>query len=131
MYELTVISRFAAAHQLRKYKGKCENLHGHNWKIEVTLKTTMLNDIGLGVDFKEIRSSLQEVLEELDHCCLNDLPAFQQSNPSSELIARWIFEEVARQMENDHLQVARVTAWESDDAYATYSRDVPSRPSDL
>lgn len=123
MYELTVKSRFAAAHQLRNYKGKCENLHGHNWKIEVTLRTTELNEIGLGIDFKEIRSSLQEVLEELDHRCLNDLPAFQQENPSSELIARWIFKEVARRMDRDHLRVVSVTAWESDDACATYSRE--------
>jgi len=123
VYELTVKSRFAAAHQLRKYKGKCENLHGHNWKIEVTLRTTKLDEIGLGIDFKEIRSALQEVLEELDHHCLNDLPAFREENPSSELIARWIFVEVARRMENDDLQVARVTAWESDDACATYFRD--------
>jgi len=128
VYELTVKSRFAAAHQLRHYKGKCENLHGHNWKIEVTLRTTKLNEIGLAIDFKEIRSSLQEVLEELDHHCLNDLPAFQQENPSSEVIARWIFGEVARRMENDDLQVARVTAWESDDACATYFRDVPPHP---
>jgi len=123
VYELTVKSRFAAAHQLRHYKGKCENLHGHNWKIEVTLQTAKLNDIGLGIDFKDIRSSLLEVLEELDHRCLNDLPAFQQENPSSELIARWIFEEVARRIENEHLRMVRVTAWESDDACATYFRD--------
>jgi 6-pyruvoyltetrahydropterin/6-carboxytetrahydropterin synthase len=120
VYELTVKGRFAAAHQLRKYKGKCENLHGHNWKIEVTLRTAVLDDIGLGVDFKEIKAIMEEVLKELDHQCLNDLPAFQTENPSSERIARWIFEQMARRMENDQLKVARVTAWESDDACATY-----------
>ena len=77
MYELTVISRFAAAHQLRKYKGKCENLHGHNWKVHVTVTARELNEIGLGIDFKEIKEALQHVLDELDHCFLNDLPMFE------------------------------------------------------
>jgi len=129
VYELTVKSRFAAAHQLRNYKGKCENLHGHNWKIEITLQTDRLDEVGLGIDFGEIRSMLNEILEELDHCCLNDLPAFREENPSSELIARWIFNEAARRMEKDHILVSRVTAWESDDACATYfAGDITTPP---
>ncbi len=122
VYELTVESRFAAAHQLRKYKGLCENLHGHNWKVQVTVTTDGLNEIGLGIDFKEIKEVLHQVLKELDHRFLNDLPMFQTDNPSSELIARWIFERLSEHLDQGPVRVARVTTWESEEACATYIR---------
>jgi 6-pyruvoyltetrahydropterin/6-carboxytetrahydropterin synthase len=122
VYELTVESRFAAAHQLRNYKGLCENLHGHNWKVQVTVTADALNEIGLGIDFKEIKEVLHQVLKELDHRFLNDLPMFQTDNPSSELIARWIFERLSERLDQGHVRVARVTTWESEEACATYFR---------
>jgi len=122
VYELTVESRFAAAHQLRNYKGLCENLHGHNWKVQVTVTADALNEIGLGIDFKEIKVVLHQVLKELDHRFLNDLPMFQTDNPSSELIARWIFERLSEHLDQGHVRVARVTIWESEEACATYFR---------
>ncbi|OIP62495.1 MAG: 6-carboxytetrahydropterin synthase QueD [Nitrospirae bacterium CG_4_9_14_3_um_filter_53_35] len=120
MYELTVTGRFSAAHQLRNYKGKCENLHGHNWKVEATVTAADLNEIGLGMDFKDIKHALNDILNELDHLHLNDLPMFQTENPSSEVIARWIFERLSEHLDSKRVQVARVTVWESDDACATY-----------
>ena len=122
MYELTVTGRFAAAHQLRNYKGKCENLHGHNWKVQATVTAGDLNEIGLGIDFKDIKQALHDILNELDHLHLNDLPMFQTENPSSEVISRWIFERLSKDLNSERVQVARVTVWESDDACATYIR---------
>lgn len=120
MYELSVGDRFAAAHQLRNYKGKCENLHGHNWKVRVTVTAGELNEIGLGMDFKEISQALRSVLEELDHRFLNELPMFASENPSSELIARWIFGRLSERLNTRGIRVSRVTVWESDEASATY-----------
>ncbi len=121
MYELSVTSRFAAAHQLRNYKGRCENLHGHNWKIEAAVAVRELDEIGLGLDFGEIKAALHDVLEELDHKMLNELSMFQQENPSSENIARWIFESLSTRLNDDRVKVSRVTTWESDEARATYT----------
>lgn len=124
MYELTVKSRFAAAHQLRAYQGRCENLHGHNWVVQVTLQATRLDNIGLALDFTEIKKVLDEVLNELDHKHLNDLPMFREKNPSSENISRWICEALAARLDDESVRVSRVSAWESEDACATYVRDL-------
>lgn len=123
MYELTVVSRFAAAHQLRNYKGKCENLHGHNWKVEVTVRAKELNEIGLGLDFTEIKEALNHVLNQLDHSFLNDLSMFETDNPSSENISRWVCEHLSDRLDDGNVQVLRVTIWESEDACATYLRE--------
>lgn len=122
MYELTVKGSFAAAHQLRAYKGRCENLHGHNWVVQVTLEATSLNQIGLAIDFTEIKKALREVLGELDHKHLNDLPMFRETNPSSENLSRWICEALATRLDSEDVRVSRVTTWESEEACATYIR---------
>jgi len=117
---LKVTSQFAAAHQLRGYGGGCENLHGHNWKVEVSVVGENLGKDGLLIDFREIKGATQRALESLDHTFLNDLDAFKDSNPSSENIARYIFEVVSNELESRNVKVSRVTAWESDSAAATY-----------
>ena len=122
MYELKIEDSFAAAHNLRGYKGQCEALHGHNWKVEVVVRVDRLDETGLAVDFHELKAATHQVLEALDHGYLNDLPMFREQNPSSELIAKHIFEELGRRIERDGLWVHRVTAWESDKACASYLR---------
>jgi 6-pyruvoyltetrahydropterin/6-carboxytetrahydropterin synthase len=121
MYELTVITQFAAAHQLRKFRGKCEKLHGHNWRIEVSLTGEKLNDAGLLIDFEEIKEATDRILEELDHSFLNELPKFKDQNPSSENIAAYIFEKLGSTLNDNQIKVTKVTAWESDSARASYS----------
>ncbi len=121
MYELTVITQFAAAHQLRKFRGKCEKLHGHNWRIEVSLTGEKLNDAGLLIDFEEIKEATDRILEELDHSFLNELPKFKDQNPSSENIAAYIFEKLGSTLNSNQIKVTKVTAWESDSARASYS----------
>lgn len=120
MYELKTITQFGAAHQLRNYKGKCENLHGHNWKIEVYVKGEKLDDGGLLVDFQVVKDRTKEIIEELDHKFLNDLECFSELNPSSENIARYLYESLEKVLNDDRIRVSRVTAWESDNACATY-----------
>jgi 6-pyruvoyltetrahydropterin/6-carboxytetrahydropterin synthase len=123
MYELTIITRFSAAHQLRNFKGKCEKLHGHNWKIEVSLTGDKLNEAGLLMDFKDVRDSTNKILEELDHSFLNEISRFKSKNPSSENIAAYIFEKLSDELNTGHIRVAKVTAWESDFANASYCSD--------
>jgi 6-pyruvoyltetrahydropterin/6-carboxytetrahydropterin synthase len=120
MYQITVITHFAAAHQLRNFKGKCENLHGHNWKVEATLRGEGLTGEGLLIDFQQVRDTTNAILEELDHSFLNELPAFKYQNPSSENIAAYIFRELSKRLNDSKVRVSLVTAWESDTASAGY-----------
>ena len=122
MFELKIISHFAAAHQLRDFGGKCENLHGHNWKIEVYVTGNRLEKNGLLIDFKVIKEATKKTLYEFDHKCLNELEHFKEINPSSENIARYIYESLVQKLNNENIRVSRVTAWESDSACATYMK---------
>lgn len=119
-YEVKIITDFAAAHQLRNFRGKCENLHGHNWKIEVVLKGTELDQSGVLVDFGEVKHATRDLLGELDHCFLNDHPFFKDRNPSSENIARYLLEQLSKRLNAVSYWVHSVSAWESADACATY-----------
>lgn len=121
MYELKILSQFAAAHQLRESGGKCEQMHGHNWKIEVYVKGDALGDDGLLIDFHDVKAATAEVLEGIDHKFLNEVAPFDRINPSSENIARHIFQSVGEKVDSDRVRVSRVTAWESDTACASYS----------
>jgi 6-pyruvoyltetrahydropterin/6-carboxytetrahydropterin synthase len=120
LYELKVISDFAAAHNLRNFRGKCENLHGHNWRIEVVVRGTELDQSGVVVDFGEVKQVIRDLLSEIDHKYLNDLPYFTTHNPSSENIARYLFDRLSEQANKGSRWIHSVTAWESDDACATY-----------
>ena len=121
MYELKIITHFAAAHQLKMVAKKCENLHGHNWKIEVCLKGEALNDAGVLMDFGEVRDHVSEIMEKLDHKFLNELDCFDDNNPpSSENIALYIAKTLQVAITDSSVKVASVTAWESENSCATY-----------
>ncbi len=122
MYELKIITQFAAAHRLENFYGKCEGLHGHNWKVEVFLQGERLDEAGLVRDFGEIKARTRELLEEIDHKYLNELPEFRHQNPSSENLARFLFDRLAQVLDRDGVQVSRVSVWESDSACASYYR---------
>jgi len=123
MYEIEVVSHFSAAHRLRGYKGKCENIHGHNWKVSVSISSGRLNKIGVVMDFRDVKNVLGEVLQELDHCDLNSLECFRRVNPTSENLARFIYE----QLKERGLAVSSVSVWEADDSKAKYSEDRKGR----
>jgi 6-pyruvoyltetrahydropterin/6-carboxytetrahydropterin synthase len=120
MYELAIEDSFAAAHQLREYEGKCERLHGHNWKVQVSVAAVRLNEIGIAMDFTDIKKITKDILKHLDHTFLNDIFPFTEINPSSENIAKWIYESIKKKIDSDSVYVAGVTVWESDTASATY-----------
>ena len=120
MYELKIITEFSAAHNLRNFRGKCEALHGHNWKVEVVISGRDLDESGVVLDFAEVKAATSEIMSEIDHRYLNDLPFFTEHNPSSENIARYIFQRLQEKIDNDRVRIRRVTAWESQDACATY-----------
>lgn len=120
-YTLTVRSSFSAAHRLREYDGNCERLHGHNWQVEVSVASERLDDRGMALDFRAIKAAVNELLSLLDHRYLNEVPPFDRLNPSSENVARYLFEEMERKIPAP-ARIARVTVWESEDARADYSR---------
>ena len=120
MYELKVVTRFAAAHQLTMVGTKCENMHGHNWKIEVYVTGENLDKAGVLVDFGVIKKQVAEIMAMLDHKYLNELDYFQHNQPSSENIAYFVATELKKRIDNQAVNVSRVTAWESEDACATY-----------
>ncbi|MBI5641982.1 MAG: 6-carboxytetrahydropterin synthase QueD [Deltaproteobacteria bacterium] len=121
MYELTVETSFSSAHNLRGYEGACENLHGHNWKVEAHLTASRLNDIGMVVDFKLIKNELKKIIEKLDHKYLNEVPPFDKDNTTAENIARFIFRELSSAFEDGNVRLSKVRVWESENSAAAYS----------
>lgn len=121
MYEVSIDEEFSAAHALRGYKGKCENLHGHNWKVEVFVRGERLDEIGMLVDFRELKAATRRVMNHLDHRNLNELKPFDnEMNPSSEHLAGFILHEVAAQINNERVKVYKVRVWETPSTSATY-----------
>ena len=123
MYDLKVLSSFSSAHALRGYNGKCENIHGHNWHVELIVSSDVLNEIGLVIDFKLLKKYLNEVMETLDHKFINETVFFKEVNPSAENIARYIYEEFERKMKVNeifNIAVKRVDVYETDSSMASY-----------
>ena len=121
MYELKIITKFSAAHQLKMVADKCENLHGHNWKIEVYVAGKSLNNAGVLMDFGEIKQHVSGIMKGLDHKFLNELDFFDDNAPpSSENIARHVATSLQALIKEPDVRVTRVTAWESENACATY-----------
>jgi len=123
MFEVTVERSFAAGHYLRNYKGKCENPHGHNYKIRVTLAGDRLDHAGLLLDFKDLKDVMKETIERLDHQMMNDVEPFTTLNPSAENIAHYFYVETNKKVvavSNDRVRVKEVTVWETDVTTATY-----------
>lgn len=116
MFSLKVEANFSSAHNLREYKGKCEELHGHNWRVEAVIKSDKLDSLGMVVDFKDIKKELNVILGDLDHKYLNDLEPFKTVNPTSENIARYIFGRLKISLP----LTASVTVWENDTSAAVY-----------
>lgn len=116
MFSIKVEAYFSSAHNLRNYKGKCEELHGHNWKVEVAVGKDMLDKIGMVLDFKDLKMKLNRVLEKLDHKYLNRIPYFKKVNPTSENIARYIYDSLKAGIKD----IKSVTVWENNTSSAVY-----------
>lgn len=123
-FEVMIERNFSSAHQLRGYKGKCENLHGHNYKIEIYARGRELDNIGLLVDFGELKSAADEIVQYLDHRNINELPPFDvELNPSAENLARYILEHVAARVSDERVKVYKVRCFETPTSVATYQLD--------
>jgi 6-pyruvoyltetrahydropterin/6-carboxytetrahydropterin synthase len=121
MFEVTVEETFAAGHALRNYHGKCENLHGHNYRVRVTLQGAELDSIGLLVDFVQVKKLMQTVVDRLDHQFLNELPPFDAQNPSAENIAKYFYDEISGGLRGDgRVTLRQIKIWETDTTSATY-----------
>jgi 6-pyruvoyltetrahydropterin/6-carboxytetrahydropterin synthase len=120
VYELMIETRFSSAHQLRGYKGKCEQVHGHNWKVQVYVLAERLNEIDIAIDFHDMKKMTEEITAQLDHHFLNDIFPFTEKNPSSENIAKWIYDSLKKRLNDGNISLSAVTVWESDAASATY-----------
>lgn len=120
MYEVMVERKFSAAHQLREYNGKCENLHGHNWKVQVFIRSEKLDKTGFVIDFSVIKKHVDTVLAELDHTYLNKTSYFIEKNPTAENIAFFIMERVKSVVKDLSVTVHQVRVFESDTTYAAY-----------
>jgi 6-pyruvoyltetrahydropterin/6-carboxytetrahydropterin synthase len=123
MFEVTVEDTFAAGHYLRNYKGKCENPHGHNYRVRVTLAGRELDQAGLLLDFKDLKRVMKPVIDYLDHRMMNDLEPFTTLNPSAENLAKYFFDQTnerLKQLTNGRVEIKRVTIWETDTSIATY-----------
>ncbi len=124
MFEISAEQTFAAGHALRGYKGKCENVHGHNYRVRVTVTGEKLNSIGLLVDFVDMKRVMKEIIEYWDHRFINDLPPFDKINPTAENMARWFCDKMQNELESGvaevPVRVTSVTIWETDTNIATY-----------
>ncbi len=120
MFEVTIEQTFSAGHALRHYRGKCENVHGHNYRCEVTVEGEQLDGIGLLVDFVELKKTVRAVIDRMDHQWLNDFPPFDVLNPSAENIAKYIYDEVSQTIDGNGVRIGSVKLWETDTSYATY-----------
>ena len=113
MYRVSVEKSFDAAHYLRGYKGKCESMHGHRFRVLVSVRASTLDDIGLAYDFTDLKKHLGDVLERFDHTCLNEVPPFDKINPSSEHIAATIYKEIKAKLTGSPVVPESVEVWET------------------
>ena len=123
MFEIEIERCFSAAHQLRGYNGNCSNLHGHNYRVTVTVRSNELDRIGIALDFRKLKQELDSLLEEYDHRNLSELPEFQELNPTSEVLARTIYRRMGEKMNGGPIRVWKVRVGESDSSAVTYSED--------
>lgn len=120
MFDIFIDTHFAGAHHLREYPGNCEKPHGHNWKVQVTVRAHTLDELGMGIDFKILKQKVNSVIDELDHCDLNEHPAFLQQNPSSENIAVYLFSQLKAPLQHDRYRLYCITIRETDTSGLTY-----------
>lgn len=120
MYDVTIETGFSAAHFLRNYEGKCEKLHGHNWKVQITVSAGKLDEKGLAIDFKTLREIANKFVEKFDHVNLNELAEFKNNNPTTENIARTIFDKLEKIINAESVSMKKVSVNETDGSRASY-----------
>ena len=123
MFDISLKTQFSAGHHLRNYPGNCELPHGHNWDVTVTVRTKDLDELGMGIDFRQIKAALKSVIEELDHKNLNEHPVFKAQNPSSENLAVYIYHALKDSLTSGHYRIHAVTVSETPNSWVSYIED--------
>jgi 6-pyruvoyltetrahydropterin/6-carboxytetrahydropterin synthase len=126
MYDIFVKTHFSSGHYLRDYPGSCEHPHGHNWRVTVTVRAHELDPIGMGIDFKLLKTHVSQVMDQIDHKNLNDMEEFSTINPSSENIARFIYEQLQKPLDHQRYRLFSVTVYETDNSGLTYYGPEPA-----
>ena len=121
MFVLKIVTDFASAHSLRNYPGDCSRLHGHNWQVEVSVESEVLDATGIAIDFRKIKKQTKEVVKRVDHQYLNEIPPFDELNPTAENIAKYFYQEVGALINNQDVRVCEVIIWETPRASVAYS----------
>ena len=121
--DIFIKTHFSGGHHLRAYPGNCENPHGHNWKVKVTVRAMRLDHLGMGIDFKELKRTVNALIDELDHHDLNEHPAFKEKNPSSEHIAMFLFHSLMEPLHSDRYDLFSVEVRETDSSGVVYYGD--------
>ena len=122
MYQITIETHFSSAHRLRQYDGECERLHGHNWKVLIYVSSEVLNDLGMVMDFKDLKGKVKPLIGNLDHQYLNEIPPFTEINPTTENMAKYLFDEFSKVINTDLIKVTNVEIWESSTCFASYTQ---------
>jgi 6-pyruvoyltetrahydropterin/6-carboxytetrahydropterin synthase len=120
VFEICVETHFSAAHSLIGYQGNCANIHGHNWIVEVFVRCRELNDIGIGIDFRDVRQAIKDIIKDLDHSYLNEYPEFKNTNPSSENIAKFLYRALGGKINSDNVRLSKIKVSETRGAGAYY-----------
>ena len=123
MYTIKVQGHFSSAHNLRGYRGKCEKLHGHNWKVEAQICAGRLNKLGMACDFKQVKDKLEKILSRMDHNYLNKLTYFEKNNPTSERIAEFIYFNLKKLIKDKRIKLKSVAVWETESSQAVFSEE--------
>lgn len=122
-YTLKILTDFASAHTLRDYPGECRRMHGHNWKLEVEVTAQALDQQGMAMDFKTIKASTRELCAQLDHRYLNDIPPFDEINPTAENLAAFFYRGLSKKLNNERVRVSAINLWETERACVRYTED--------
>lgn len=122
MYQITIETHFSSAHRLIQYNGECERLHGHNWKVFVSVSSETLDNLGMVMDFKVLKDKTKALISKLDHQYLNEIPPFNEINPTTENISKYLFDELSKVINTESIKVSRVDVWESPTCFASYTR---------
>ena len=120
VFEICVETHFSAAHSLTGYLGNCANIHGHNWIVEVFVRCRELSDIGIGIDFRDVRQAIKDIIKDIDHSYLNEYPEFKNTNPSSENIAKFLYRELGGKINSDNVKLSKIKVSETRGAGAYY-----------
>ena len=124
MYQVTIETHFSSAHRLRQYDGERERLHGHNWSVKVSITSEELDDLGMVIDFRKLKDETNKLMDKFDHQYLNEVPPFNEINPTTENIAKYIFDELSRTINTNSIKISKVTVWESPTCYASYEESI-------